>query len=158
MNENVLDVLLYLFDNFVLFEVSEEPEIARQDLNEIGFHPEEIEHAIGWLRMTQMESNLPIQESGNHSIRIYTNWEKAILDVACRNYIAWLERVGVLSAPNRELLIDRVLALVDDHFDAVEIEHIKWITMMILTAVDRQGMARARMEAVLQTESTGIVH
>lgn len=158
MNENVLDVLLYLYDHYVLFEVSEEPEIARQDLHEIGFHAEEIEHAIGWLRMTQMESNRPIQESGHYSLRIYTAQEQAILDVSCRNYIAWLERIGVLSANHREMVIDRVLALADDHFDDVAIEHIQWITMMILTAVDRQSLARARMDAVLQTEATGIVH
>ncbi len=81
-----------------------------------------------------------------------------MLDAECRGYIARLERAGVLSAANRELVIDRLMALVDDEYEGAELEQVKWVVMMVLSSADGHETAQARMEAMLHAEAPGASH
>ena len=51
MNENVLDVLLYLFENFSLPDIETGANV-RDDLGEAGFFDDEIDDAFDWLSAT----------------------------------------------------------------------------------------------------------
>ncbi|WP_423823074.1 DUF494 domain-containing protein [Salinisphaera sp. SPP-AMP-43] len=157
MNENVLDVLLYLFENFSLTDVGATGEV-RDDLGDAGFFPDEIDDAFDWLRAAQPEGRAPITPPSEDSVRIYAGPELYVLDAECRGYIARLERAGVLSAANRELVIDRLMALVDDEFEGAELEQVKWVVMMVLSSADGQDAAYARMEAMLYSETPGASH
>ena len=44
-------------------------------------------------------------------MRIFDPSEQARLDADCRGYILYLENIGILSSAQRELVIDRLLAL-----------------------------------------------
>lgn len=157
MNENVLDVLLYLFENFSLLEVDADMAV-RQDLDEAGFFPEEIDDAFQWLRITQVEGRTAITPPATDSFRIYNGPELSVLDTRCRGYISHLEQAGVLSPANRELVIDRLLALADDESEQATLEQVKWVVMMILSSADGQEVAQARMEALLHAETPGASH
>lgn len=157
MNENVLDVLLYLFENFSLPDVGATGEV-RRDLGDAGFFPDEIDDAFDWLRAAQPEGRAPITPPSDNSIRIYAGPEMHVLDAECRGYIARLERAGVLSAANRELVIDRLMALVDDEFEGAELEQVKWVVMMVLSSADGHEIAQARMEAMLHADMPGASH
>ena len=57
--------------------------------------------------------------------------EQARLDSDCRGYILYLENIGIVNAAQRELVIDRLLAL-----DArqIDIEQVKWVVLMVRSA------------------------
>ena len=158
MKENVLDVLMYLFEPFV--DIEEEPEgdhnELRDELARAGFGDPEIDRALQWLDgLTEHQDNLAFNAQTGHGTRIYSDFEHERLDSGCRGYITYLEQIGILSAPQREILVDRLLALETADID---VEQIKWVVLMVLFSQPGQELAYARMEDLVFEESTGSVH
>ena len=158
MKENVLDVLMYLFETYV--DTEEEPEAdqneLRDELARAGFGDPEIDRALDWLDgLTDHQENLDYQSQTAHGTRIYSDFEQERLDVACRGYITYLEQIGILSPLQREILVDRLLALESADID---VEQIKWVVLMVLFSQPGQELAYARMEDLVFEESTGSVH
>mgnify|MGYP001458655412 FL=1 len=77
------------------------------------------------------------------------------LDVACRGFITYLEQIGILSPTQREILIDRLLAL--DTPD-IDVEQVKWVVLMVLFSQPGQEQAYARMEDLVFDEDSTAVH
>ena len=158
MKENVLDVLMYLFETYVDTEDEPEPDQneLRDELSRAGFGDPEIERALDWLDgLTEHQESLVFHQSSGRGTRLYSDFEQQRLDAACRGYILYLEQIGILSAPQREILIDRLLAL--DAPD-IDVEQIKWVVLMVLFSQPGQELAYARMEDLVFDETTGLVH
>jgi Smg protein len=153
MNENLLDVLLYLFENFSLTD-AESMRNVRADLDDAGFFPDEIDDAFAWIRATQPQGRERICAPTADAIRVYTDSELGILDAQCRGMIARLERAGVLSAQSREIVIDRMVALAADETEGADIEQLKWVVMMVLSSTGQEH-AHARTEAVVHGRGPG---
>ena len=158
MKENVLDVLMYLFETYV--DAEEEPEAdhneLRDELSRAGFSDPEIDRALDWLDgLTDHQENLAYNAQTAHGMRVYSEFEQERLDAACRGYITYLEQIGILSPPQREILIDRLLALESADIDE---EQIKWVVLMVLFSQPGQELAYARMEDLVFEESTGAIH
>lgn len=158
MNENVLDVLMYLFETYV--DADEEPEAdqneLRDELSRAGFGDPEIDRALNWLDgLTDHQDNLAYNAQTAHGSRIYNDFEQDRLDVACRGYIVYLEQIGILSPPQREILVDRLLALESADID---VEQIKWVVLMVLFSQPGQEQAYARMEDLVFDETAGSIH
>jgi Smg protein len=158
MKENVLDVLMYLFETYVDTEEDPEPDHheLRVELARAGFADIEIDRALDWLDgLTERSDTAPLNAQTEHGVRIYNQFELERLDVSCRGYIAYLEQIGILSPPQRELLVDRLLALESADID---VEQIKWVVLMVLFSQPGQELAYARMEDLVFEENTGLVH
>ena len=158
MKENVLDVLMYLFETYV--DTEDEPEAdhneLRDELARAGFGDPEIDRALDWLDgLTEHQENFAYHAQTAHGTRIYNDFELERLDAACRGYITYLEQIGILSPPQREILIDRLLALETTDID---VEQIKWVVLMVLFSQPGQELAYARMEDLVFEESTGSIH
>jgi Smg protein len=158
MKENVLDVLMYLFETYVDTEEEPEPDQneLRLELSRAGFGDAEIDRALDWLDgLTEHQDNLTFHAQTVHGTRIYNEFELVRLDSAGRGYIIYLEQIGILSPPQREILIDRLLAL---ETPDIEVEQIKWVVLMVLFSQPGQELAYARMEDLVFEENTGVVH
>jgi len=158
MKENVLDVLMYLFDTYVDTDEDPEPDQSelRGELASAGFGDAEIDRALDWLEgLTDDRDNLACNPQTAHGTRVYNHVEQDRLDVACRGYISYLEQIGILSPPQREILVDRLLAL--DAPD-IDVEQIQWVVLMVLFSQPGQELAYARMEDLVFEESAGMVH
>ena len=131
MKENTLDVLLYLFQNFMdgEYEIDPDRDFLEGQLVEAGFQQFEIDKAFVWLDdlSNQQEKQHDVQH--NTSFRVYADEELSNLDLECRDFLLYLENMGVLTPENRELVIERVMAL--DSFD-FDIERLKWVVLMVL--------------------------
>jgi Smg protein len=157
MKESVLDVLMYLFESFVDSEDDPEPNRheLREDLEEAGFREREIDRALDWL------DGLHAAETETHRVphpatmRIYNGYEQERLDASSRGYMLQLEQLGILSPPQRELVIDRLLAL---DTDEVDVEQIKWVVMMVLFSQPGQEEAYAQMEDLVFADDPGWLH
>ena len=158
MKETVLDVLMYLFESFV--DSEDEPEPDRNELKEelerAGFREREIDRALDWLDgLNAVDIDTDSSGPCSTTVRVYDRIELERLDSHCRGYLLHLEQVGILTPAQRELVIDRLLALGTDDID---IEQIKWVVMMVLFSQPGQEQAYARMEDLVFADDPGWLH
>jgi len=157
MKETVLDVLMYLFESFVDSEDEPEPNRneLRDELERAGFGDREIDRALEWLDGLNFAEATPPTTSISAGVRIYDAGEKERFDVGARGYLLHLEQVGILPPAQRELVIDRLLALESNEID---IEQIKWVVMMVLFSQPGNEQAYAQMEDLVFAEEPGWMH
>jgi Smg protein len=147
MKESVLDILIYLFENYFDAELSVAPEPDRDTLKEelerAGFSEREVGRALEWLEQLCADPERAGTIPPSRSVRVFDPREQARLDTDCRGYILYLENIGIVNAAQRELVIDRLLAL-----DArqIDIEQVKWVVLMVLFSQPGQENALLRME------------
>ncbi len=159
MKENVLDVLMYLFDNYMSddIEFDTDEESLRVELQEAGFQSLEISKAFEWLEglvaLQDFPEKMPLVNTS--SLRIYTTEEAEKVDLDARGFLMFLEQTGVLDHNTREMVIDRVMALDEDEID---IEQLKWVTLMVLFNQPGREAAFAWMEDLVFEEAPGVVH
>ncbi len=158
MKENVLDVLMYLFETYI--DADEEPEPdqneLRDELSRAGFGDAEIDRALDWLDgLTDNHDAFNYHPQTAHGTRIYNDFETERLDSGCRGFITYLEQIGILTPTQREILIDRLLAL--DSPD-IDVEQIKWVVLMVLFSQPGQELAYARMEDLVFDEGDSALH
>jgi len=134
MKENVFDVLMYLFENYIDEgpEFNPDQEALTDELTEAGFPRGEINKAFHWLeelstlREQRAESTRP---ATTRALRFYTGAEREKLSAECRGFLLFMEQSGVLDPTMREVVIDRAMAL---EVDELGIDQLKWVTLMVL--------------------------
>ena len=155
MKETVLDVLMYLFESYV--DSPDEPEPNRhelkQELGRAGFHDREIERALDWL--DGLNSSATGNAPQNTAFRVFDTVEQERLDAPSRGYLLQLEQIGILRPAQREVVIDRLLALDNDEID---VEQTKWVVMMVLFSQPGQQEAFAQMEDLVYADDSAWVH
>ncbi|WP_020558303.1 DUF494 family protein [Thiofilum flexile] len=131
MKENTLDVLFYLFDTYPGMEdqLEEDREVLQDYLQSAGFHRGEIIRAFDWLESLGDTASKVTPTYHPHSLRVFTPFEQQWLDIECQDYLLQLERQGLLSAAEREQVIDRVLVLQDREFDLARLQ---WVVQMVV--------------------------
>ena len=158
MTENVLDVLMYLFETYADAEIAPEPDrvALRDELERAGFGDREIDKALEWLEgLAERGTETGRVAPNDRTIRVFSDEERIRLDAACRGYIMYLENIGILPPAQRELVIDRVMALGDDEID---VDHIKWVVLMVLFSQPGQESAYARMEDLVYENRMAAAH
>jgi len=134
MKEDMLEVLIYLFENYIVDGVAFEPEQEKlaEELLGAGFPNEEINKAFAWLEdlLDVCEQDGQIIKQSNNAFRFYTSDEMQQLNFDGLALITRLVNVGVLDQFLREMVIDRVMAL-----DSVQvnIDHVRWVILMVLS-------------------------
>jgi Smg protein len=159
MKEDVLDVLMYLFQNYMSDDDdsnSPDRESVETELLEAGFPSAEINQAFDWLDGLAARQETPvIVINEERSFRVFTAQELVRLDVQERGFLLFLEQAGVLSSETRELVIDRVMALETDEIDLTQL---KWIILMVLFNQPGQEDAYAWMEDLMFEDIAGYLH
>jgi len=159
MKESVLDILIYLFENYFDGDLDEglEPDrdTLRQELERAGFPSAEVERALAWLEELAADPERSDFASNGRAIRVFDTMEQARLDTDCRGYLVHLEHVGILSPPQRERVIDRLMALDGDDID---LARLKWVVLMVLFSQPGSDRASSRMEELVFEERSGAIH
>jgi Smg protein len=169
MNGTVLDILIYVFDRYMFDEAPEVPErdeLAR-DLESAGFGEADVERALDWLADLAGERHRPAlygEEADATTpgavatpirLRIYSEQEMARLSADCRGLLLSLELADILSPAQREIVIDRLLALdVDD----LSMDQVRWVVLMVLSSQPGQEQACARMEMLVFDADSSAQH
>ena len=149
MKENVLDVLMYLFENYFYDEPDEQPdrESLEENLHEAGFSNGEIDKAFSWLdglaeQRFQPDFNMQTAEP----IRVFIDSEINRLDTSCRDFLLYLSNIGILDPQRREQVLDRLIALESDE---ITLEDVKWVVLMVLFNQPGQEASYAWMEDLM---------
>lgn len=130
MKETVLDVLMYLFENYQEGEFSDadNQDALREELVAAGFPEEEVSHAFAWLDGLAQQRQLPLIFAPSSATRCYTRDETARIATDCRGFLMYLEQLGIINVQMRELIIDRLMALKEE----VDLERVKWVCLLVL--------------------------
>ncbi|MDY6941441.1 MAG: DUF494 domain-containing protein [Pseudomonadota bacterium] len=159
MTENVLDVLIYLFDNYMDEESDWEPnrEDLILELEAAGFRDGEIEKALAWLdglanHRDDLAKSSPRTE---RAIRIFAQPEIDRIDAESRGFIMYLCENGILTPSHREVVIERIMALDVEEIDS---EHVKWVVLMVLFNMPGQEATYAWMEDLMFNGNVGLFH
>ena len=148
MKENVLDVLMYLFQNPGAecdADAEADRETVETELLEAGFDMREVDQALNWLD-SLVEGSLLTQPLNPSSSRIYVAAELQRMGHECLSFILRLEQIGILNPETRETVMDRVMALDVDYID---IRQLKWIILIVLFNSPDQEQACAWMESLV---------
>jgi len=149
MKENILDVLMYLFENYFYDEPEDELDRAsmEENLHEAGFSNGEIGKAFNWLDgLAEQRFQPEFKMRTDQPIRIFVDSETNRIDTACLDFIMYLSNVDILDAQRRELVIDRLLALESDE---ITLEDVKWVVLMVLFNQPGQEANYAWMEDMM---------
>ena len=149
MKENVLDVLMYLFENYFYDEPDEQPdrESMEENLHEAGFSNGEIDKAFEWLDgLAEQRFQPEFRLQSTEPIRVFIESEVDRLDTACRDFLMFLSNTGILDALRRELVLDRQMALESDE---ITLEDVKWVVLMVLFNQPGQEANYAWMEDLM---------
>ena len=149
MKENVLDVLMFLFENYFYDEPEESPDRGslQENLHQAGFTNGEINKAFKWLDGLAEQRHQPeLIMHSDQPIRVYVDSELARLDTECRDFLMYLENIGIVGAQRRELALDRLAAL---DTDEVTLDDMKWVVLMVLFNQPGQEANFAWMEDLM---------
>lgn len=162
MKESILDVLLYLFEHYF----TEDADLVRdrdslrsgplfEELGHAGFTPAEINKAFEWLDALAVQRPSATPSRADGPTRIYAGPELEKLDVECRGFLLFLEQHRVLDAGQRELVLDRAMALDQDELD---LDDLKWVVLMVLFNQPGSEAAYAWMETQMFEDEPEPVH
>jgi len=134
----MFDILVYLFENYVNFadfsEIDTELDSANDSslsrkLAAVGFAEDEITEALSWLQGLAVTEVQPSLLRDSRSLRAYTQDEMNHLGGEPLGFLHFLEQAGVIAADLRELVIERAMALTEDH---LTLGRFKVIVLMVL--------------------------
>ena len=160
MKQNVVDVLMFLFENYIGDDTEIENDEPIRDsvqirLEELGFPPNAINQAFDWLEdLAVLQETEELSPLETVSSRIYSPVELALLDHECQGFLMYLEQNDILTPFTREIVLDRVVALDTD----VDIEQLKWIVMIVLFNHPGEENAYAWMESLVFDQGLNYIH
>ncbi len=150
MKEDILDVLLYLFENLMVEDPDsdQDRDSLQNSLIDAGFSPQEISKAFAWLDgLAQSRAACdPRSIVAGGPIRVLAREEREKLEPEAQGFLMFLEQQGVLSPAQRELVLDRVIAL---DVPEVDVEDLKWVILMVLFNQPEQEAAYAWIENLM---------
>ena len=158
MNENLIDVLIFIYENYMDTETQPQDQILlEEELSNAGFEKEEIRKAFDWLDELAWRQGAitDAASSTRQSSRIFTASEQQRIDLETRGMLLYLEQSGILDPVSRELVIERAMAL---DTPELETDDVKWIVLLVLLNQPGQESAFALMEELIYNGNPDVLH
>jgi Smg protein len=126
----MFDILVYLYETYYRPDACPEPAALARKLLAVGFDDVEISEALDWLEgLNELAGEEHAEAEASTGTRFYVDEEYTELGSAAIGFIQFLESAGVLSPLQREIVIERALA-VDE--SPVTLGKLKIIVLMLL--------------------------
>lgn len=130
----MFDVLVYLYETYYRPDACPDSEALVKKLSAVGFEEEEISKALGWLTdlaeaTNEFAEDYPQQTAFSFGIRIYAPQEMDVLGTEAVGFLQFLESAKVIDPIQREIIIERALAVSESQ---VSLDKIKVIVLMVL--------------------------
>jgi Smg protein len=126
----MFDILVYLYETYYRPDACPEREALARKLSAVGFDDVEISEALVWLTdLTEMAGAEHSDVVASTGTRFYVAQELDVLGSGAVGFIQFLESAKVLSALQREIVIERALALGES---PVSLGKLKIIVLMLL--------------------------
>jgi Smg protein len=132
----MFDILVYLYETYYRPDACPEPEALAKKLSAVGFDDGDISEALVWLNdLTAMASVEQALTAASTGTRYYIEEEHDALGTEAIGFIQFLESAKVLGPLQREIVIERALALDEA---PVSLGKLKVIVLMLLWSQSKE--------------------
>lgn len=133
----MFDILVYLYETYYRPDACPDAAALAKKLSAVGFEDDEISEALDWLTVladttNELINQPPPDAQATHEskgFRVYAMQEISALGTAAMGFIQYLESAGLLNSQQREIVIERAMAI---HEIPVPLEKLKVIVLMML--------------------------
>lgn len=126
----MFDILMFLFDSYLSAGNHPAQDKLSIKLTAAGFEEDDIHSALNWLagvrKLNKTEYPELINQSGQ---RHFANFEKERISADGLQFVTFLESSKIITPVEREMIIDRAIALGREH---LSIDKIKLIILIVL--------------------------
>tara|TARA_B100000768_G_C11266679_1_gene371429 strand:+ start:677 stop:1117 length:441 start_codon:yes stop_codon:yes gene_type:complete len=145
-----------MFENYLSTQNQLDFNNMTQELEAAGFDNDEIEKAFDWFsQLKLMADKIPPNSKlkANDKLRVFTDPE--LEKIACDGlgFILFLEQAKVLNSIEREIIIDRAMAL---NQNIISVDEVRWIVMMTLWNNGRENDYLFVEDALYQKEQLNL--
>ena len=133
----MFEVLVFMFENYFANHAQPDSEVLTEELSAAGFAYSDITGAVSWFdEMQTMLAQPPaIYCHKDSSMRTFAEPELNKINTESISFILFLQQANVISDVERDLIIDRAMALKQEQ---IRIEEMRWITMIALWNAGRE--------------------
>jgi Smg protein len=133
----MFEVLVFMFENYFANHAQPNNEVLTEELSAAGFAYSDITGAVNWFGEMQSMLAQPAsvychKDSGT---RIFAQTELKKINTESISFILFLQQANVINDVERDLIIDRAMALKQEY---IHIEEMRWITMIALWNTGRE--------------------
>lgn len=133
MKTEVLDILMYIFETYLEDDQSVLPsqDSVVSELSRIGFREDNVTKAFNWLDdlADLKDSHMLIEQTDIRNMRTFSALEMDKIEPPARAQLLSLVELDVISPAQRELIIDKALAL---DISPINLEQMRWVILMVL--------------------------
>ena len=126
----MFEILMYLFESY--FDAGSYPETDKlsRKLSAAGFEGDEISEALTWLSALQTQDSDSYPASLEHTgQRHFAELELQLISDEARQFLLFTEQQNLISAVEREMIMDRSIALKQEN---LALDKLKLIMLMVL--------------------------
>lgn len=126
----MFDILVYLYETYFRPDACPDTAALVKKLSAVGFPEDEISEALDWLTGLAHTSDASQPESlASAGFRVYAEQEVSALGTPAIGFIQFLESAGLLDSRQREIVIERALAV---HESPLPLDKLRIIVLMML--------------------------
>ena len=127
----MFEVLVFMFENYFAHHTMPDADVMGQELSAAGFEQTDIDGAFDWYdemkyRLTQPDNKYSHQYS---SMRVFSETELKKINTESIGFVMFLQQANVINDMERDLIVDRAMALKQQE---ITVEEMRWITMIAL--------------------------
>ena len=126
-----------MFENYIAHHALPDNDIMTQELTAAGFEQSDIVGAVDWFHV--MKTRLikpPTDYAHQHtSMRIFSEIEYKKISLESISFLIFLQQANVINDVERDLIVDRAMALKQEK---IKMEEMRWITMIALWNAGRE--------------------
>ena len=133
----MFEVLVFMFENYFANHAQPDSEVLTQELSAAGFEYSDITGAVNWFDEMKCMLAQPtaVYCHKDSSLRVFAHKEQKKINLESISFILFLQQANVINDIERDLIIDRAMALRQQH---IRIEEMRWITMIALWNAGRE--------------------
>ena len=124
----MLDLLIYLFENYISTKPKLNMNAITVELEEAGFNNKDISSAFEWFNHLEKLSN-GVELTNKNSIRVLSHKEYEKISKEGFTFLTFLLNAKILNPTEFEVILDQIMILNQKY---INIDEMRWIVMMTL--------------------------
>ena len=146
----MLDLLIYLFENYISTKPKLNMNAITVELEEAGFNNKDISTAFDWFNHLEKLSNGP-ELTNKNSIRVLSHREYEKISKEGFTFLTFLLNAKILNPTEFEVILDQIMILNQKY---INIDEMRWIVMMTLWKSGKENSYLFVEDSLFQNKRT----
>ena len=146
----MLDLLIYLFENYISTKPKLNMNAITVELEEAGFNNKDISSAFDWFNHLEKLTNGP-ELTNKNSIRVLSHKEYEKISKEGFTFLTFLLNAKILNPTEFEVILDQIMILNQKY---INIDEMRWIVMMTLWKSGKENSYLFVEDSLFQNKRT----